>query len=97
MHLGKSLIAPCDGEIVLVVDGVKDNKPGELNPIYVPGNTVILKTAKNEFLLFAHLKQHSIKVKQGQKVTQGELLDFVETQEIHLNHICIFISKMQRI
>lgn len=71
---GKELIAPCDGEIVLVVDGVKDNKPGELNPIYVPGNTVIIKTDKNEFLFFAHFKQHSIAVKEGQKVKQGEFL-----------------------
>lgn len=71
---GKELIAPCDGEVVLVVDGVKDNKPGELDPIYVPGNTVIIKTAKNEYLFFAHFKQHSIKVAQGQKVTQGQLL-----------------------
>lgn len=71
---GKDLIAPCDGEVVLVVDGVKDNKPGELNPIYVPGNTVIIKTANNEYLFFAHFKQHSIAVKQGQKVKQGELL-----------------------
>ncbi|CAN5787816.1 hypothetical protein BH11BAC3_BH11BAC3_41250 [soil metagenome] len=71
---GKELYAPCDGEIVLVVDGVKDNKPGELNPIYIPGNTVIIKTANNEFLLFAHFKQHSIKVKEGQLVKQGQLL-----------------------
>lgn len=71
---GKELTAPCDGEIVLVVDGVKDNKPGELDPTYVPGNTVILKTAKAEFLHFAHFKQHSIKVKQGQTVKRGELL-----------------------
>jgi murein DD-endopeptidase MepM/ murein hydrolase activator NlpD len=71
---GKELIAPCDGEVVLVVDGVKDNIPGELNPVYVPGNTVIIKTANNEYLFFAHFKQHSIKVKQGQKVKQGELL-----------------------
>ena len=71
---GKDLIAPCDGEIVLVVDGVKDNIPGELNPIYIPGNTVIIKTDKNEFLFFAHFKQHSIKVKQGQKIKQGQLL-----------------------
>ncbi len=71
---GKELIAPCDGEVVLVVDGVKDNKPGELNPIYVPGNTVIIKTASNEYLFFAHFKQHSIQVKQGQKVKQGQLL-----------------------
>ncbi len=70
----KELIAPCDGEIVLVVDGIKDNKPGELNPIYAPGNTVIIKTNNNEFLFFAHFKQNSIRVKQGQKIKQGELL-----------------------
>lgn len=71
---GKDLIAPCDGEVVLVVDGVKDNIPGVLNPIYIPGNTVILKTQNNEFLVLAHFKQHSILVKQGQKITQGQLL-----------------------
>lgn len=64
---GKELIAPCDAEVVLTVDGIKDNIPGELNPIYVPGNTVILKTENNEFLFFAHFKQNSIVVKQGQK------------------------------
>jgi murein DD-endopeptidase MepM/ murein hydrolase activator NlpD len=86
---GKELIAPCDGEIVLVVDGVKDNKPGELNPIYIPGNTVIIKTAKNEYLFFAHFKQNSIKVKQGEKIKQGQLLGLCgnsgNTSEAHLH------------
>jgi hypothetical protein len=71
---GKEMLAPCDGEIVLVVEGVKDNKPGELNPTYVPGNTVIIKTVNNEYLFFAHFKQHSILVKQGQQVKQGQVL-----------------------
>ena len=71
---GKEINAPCDGQIVLVVDGVKDNKPGEFNPIYIPGNTVILKTTNNEYLFFAHFKQHSIKVAEGQNVKQGEVL-----------------------
>jgi murein DD-endopeptidase MepM/ murein hydrolase activator NlpD len=71
---GKQLLAPCDGEVVLVVDGVKDNVPGVLNPVYVPGNTVIIRTAAGEYLFFAHFKQHSIVVKQGQKVKQGQLL-----------------------
>lgn len=70
----KSLIAPCDGEVVLVVDGIKDNMPGVVNPVYVPGNTVIIKTQNNEYLFFGHFKQHSIVVKEGQKVTQGQLL-----------------------
>jgi murein DD-endopeptidase MepM/ murein hydrolase activator NlpD len=71
---GKQLFAPCDGEIVLVVDGVKDNLPGEFNPVYIPGNTVIMKTANNEYLFFAHFKQHSIKVTEGQKVHQDDVL-----------------------
>jgi phage anti-repressor protein len=71
---GKELLAPCDGEIVLVVNGIKDNIPGVSNPIYVPGNTVIIKTKNNEYLFFAHFKQQSIVVKQGQKVIQGEVL-----------------------
>ncbi|MBC7890004.1 MAG: peptidoglycan DD-metalloendopeptidase family protein [Ferruginibacter sp.] len=86
---GKELIAPCDGEVVLVVDGVKDNMPGELNPIYVPGNTVILKTANNEYLLFAHFKQHSIKVTEGQKITAGQFLGLCgnsgNSSEAHLH------------
>ena len=71
---GKELYAPCDGEVVLVVDGVKDNIPGTLNPVYVPGNTVIIKTNLGEYVFFAHFKQHSIVVKQGQKVIAGELI-----------------------
>ena len=31
---GKQLIAPTDGEVIVVVDGIKDNKPGKTNPIY---------------------------------------------------------------
>lgn len=86
---GKELIAPCEGEVVLVVDGVKDNKPGTMNPVYLPGNTVILKTANNEFIFFGHFKQHSIKVAEGEKVKQGQLLGLCgnsgNSSEAHLH------------
>lgn len=86
---GKELFAPCDGEVVLVVDGVKDNVPGKLNPIYIPGNTVIIKTGNNEFLFFAHFKQHSIVVKEGQKIKQGQVLGLCgnsgNSSEAHLH------------
>ena len=86
---GKELYAPCDGEVVLVVDGVKDNVPGVLNPIYIPGNTVIIKTATGEYAFFAHFKQHSIVVKQGQKVSTGALLGLCgnsgNSSEAHLH------------
>ena len=71
---GKELFAPCDGEVMLVVDGVKDNMVGEMNPFNAGGNTIILKTANNEYLVFCHFKHQSIKVKEGQKIKQGELL-----------------------
>jgi murein DD-endopeptidase MepM/ murein hydrolase activator NlpD len=71
---GKEIIAPCNGEVVMVVDGIKDNLPGEMNPVYIPGNTVILKTPAGEFLVFAHFKQKSIVVRAGEKVKQGQLL-----------------------
>jgi len=71
---GKEIFAPADGEVVLAVDGIHDNKPGVLNPIYIPGNTVIIKSAENEYLFFAHFKQGSIKVKQGDKIKAGQLL-----------------------
>jgi len=71
---GQQLFAPCAGEVVLVTDGVNDNVPGVMNPAQVTGNTVIIKTANGEFLLFAHFKQNSIVVKQGQQVKQGDPL-----------------------
>jgi len=87
---GKDIIAPADGEVVLVVDGVKDNIPGQMNPVYVPGNTVIIKTANDEYLFFAHFKQQSIVVKQGQQVKQGELLGLCgnsgNSSEPHLHY-----------
>ena len=71
---GKEIIAPIEGEIVAVVDGIKDNKPGEMNKIYIPGNTVILKVDEKKFLIFAHFKKHSIVVKEGDVIKQGDLL-----------------------
>ncbi len=92
---GKELLAPASGEVVLVVDGIKDNKPGVLNPNYVPGNTVILKTINDEYLFFAHFKQHSIIVKQRSKSTTRRLFwAYVEILGTLLNHICIFIFRM---
>lgn len=71
---GQEILAPCKGEIILSVDGIKDNIPGEMNSFHVGGNTVILKTVNNEYLVFCHFKNYSIKVKEGQKIKQGQVL-----------------------
>jgi murein DD-endopeptidase MepM/ murein hydrolase activator NlpD len=86
---GKKIVAPCDGKIVLSVDGIKDNIPGKVNPYFVTGNTVIIKTEKNEYILFAHLKQHSITVQDGQDVRQGDIIGYCgnsgNSTEAHLH------------
>ncbi|MBT8265408.1 MAG: peptidoglycan DD-metalloendopeptidase family protein [Bacteroidia bacterium] len=71
---GKEVIAPCDAKVVQVIKGVHDNIPGELNPAQLTGNTVVLETDIKEYILFAHLKQGTITVEEGQMVKQGELL-----------------------
>lgn len=71
---GKPILAPCDAEVVNVIEGVPDNKPGEMNKLDITGNTVVLRTAKNEFLFLAHFKQNSIRVKKGMQVKAGSLL-----------------------
>ncbi len=69
---GKDIIAPCDGRIVKVVKGVYDNIPGEMNSEDLTGNTLVLETENKEYVLFAHLKQNSIVVKEGDVVKQGQ-------------------------
>lgn len=86
---GKEIFAPCDGEIVLVVDGVKDNKVGEMNTFNVGGNMAILRTVQNEYLVFCHFKHQSLKVNEGQKIKQGQLLGLCgnsgNSSEAHLH------------
>lgn len=71
---GQEIIAPAGGVVTYAVDGVHDNKPGEMNQMFVPGNLVIIKHAEGEYSLFAHFKQNSIRVKVGDKVTKGQTI-----------------------
>lgn len=86
---GQEIIAPADGVITYVVDGIHDNVPGEMNKMYIPGNLVIIKHAGGEYSLFAHFKQNSIRVKVGDKVTQGQTLGLCgnsgNSSEAHLH------------
>jgi len=71
---GKPLYAVCDAEVVQVIDGVEDNKPGDMNPKQMTGNSVVLKTANNEYIFYAHFENSTIKVKEGDFVKQGQYL-----------------------
>ncbi|MBC7125331.1 MAG: urea transporter, partial [Bacteroidales bacterium] len=68
---GKSVIAPADGEVVEVEDGIDDNPIGEINISQNWGNTVIVKHAVGLYSKVSHLKKGSISVKVGDKVKFG--------------------------
>ncbi|MBT8285035.1 MAG: M23 family metallopeptidase, partial [Flavobacteriaceae bacterium] len=71
---GKEIIAPCDARVVLVIDGVPDNEPGTMNPAQLTGNTIVLQTDLNEYILFAHLQEGSLEVEEGEEVRQGNVI-----------------------
>lgn len=70
----EDIIAPADGKVVNVVDGIKDNVPGEMDERNAAGNYVVIEHANNEFSMIAHFKKNSILVKSGDTVTEGQLI-----------------------
>jgi murein DD-endopeptidase MepM/ murein hydrolase activator NlpD len=71
---GRDVLAPADGTITEVIAGVRDNKPGSMNPYSGVGNCVIIQHREDEVSVLAHFKQGTIKVKAGDSVKRGQLL-----------------------
>jgi murein DD-endopeptidase len=71
---GQPVLAVADGEVTEVVDGIPDNIPGKLPLVTVQtitGNHVIVRIAADTYVMFAHLKQGSIRVRLHQKIKRG--------------------------
>ncbi|GGA24636.1 M23 family metallopeptidase [Psychrobacillus lasiicapitis] len=86
----EDVVAPGDGKIVKVVDGLKDNVPGEMDSNNPEGNYIVIEHANKEFSMIAHFKQNSILVKVGEVVREGQLIGKCVTQVILLSLIFIF-------
>lgn len=71
---GREVFSPANGAVIEVIEGVRDNTPGSMNPFSALGNCVVIQHRKDEVSVLAHLKQGSITVKAGDKVKQGQLL-----------------------
>ena len=71
---GREVLAPADGRVVFAIDGVPDNEPGSMNPYSALGNCVMIQHRTNELSVLAHLKQGSVRVKAGERVSRGQLL-----------------------
>jgi urea transporter len=72
----KPVLAPADGLILEIRDGIPDNPVGEMNLGNNWGNTIIIKHAENVYSKLSHLKQGSIKTFKGAYVKQGEVLAY---------------------
>ena len=70
----RAVLAPADGTVELVVDGIPDNKIGDVNIENNWGNTIIIKHNDKLFSQLSHLKQDSFKVKKGDWVKSGQIL-----------------------
>ncbi len=68
------VIAPLPGKIVRVIDGIQDNKIGEVNLEQNWGNTIIIDHGEGLFSSLSHLKRKSILVKEGDEVKKGQTL-----------------------
>jgi urea transporter len=68
------VVACAAGTVVRVVDGIRDNRPGELNVAQNWGNVVIVAHELGLYSVTAHLSPGSIKVREGQIVQAGDEL-----------------------
>ena len=71
---GLPVLAPLEGIIERLQDGISDNAIGQVNTEERWGNHVIIKHAENYYSCLAHLKQGSIKWEVGQSVQKGEVI-----------------------
>lgn len=71
---GEPVLAPVDGEIIAVVDGLPDNPLGVKDPQHPAGNHVVLKTAEGRFVFLAHFQRGTISATVGQRVEAGARL-----------------------
>lgn len=91
---GVPVVSPTAAEVVEVHDGEPDMTPGVISDNYeaAEGNFVVLKLDTGTYLLLAHLKQGSVRVKAGDWVAEGQELgrcgNSGNTSEphIHIHH-----------
>jgi murein DD-endopeptidase MepM/ murein hydrolase activator NlpD len=90
---GDPLLAPSDGVVVEVVDGLPDQEIGSADSRHFGGNHLVIDISGGRYILLAHLRQGSIQVAIGDQITAGQPIAEVgnsgNTTEPHI-HIQAF-------
>jgi murein DD-endopeptidase MepM/ murein hydrolase activator NlpD len=71
---GQDILAPADGTVVQVVDGVPENPPGVTDIYYRFGNAITISIGSGEYAVLAHLQPGSAKVRVGDRVSRGQVI-----------------------
>ncbi len=71
---GKPVLSPVEGRVIKVLKDLPDNPPGEVDKLNNWGNYVLILDKRGFYVLLAHFKQNSIKVKEGDYVLPGKFL-----------------------
>ncbi len=71
---GLPIVSPVHGTVVRIQDNLTDNAPGDVDLVNNWGNILLIRLDSGLHLLLAHLKQHSIKVAEGDHIKPGSLL-----------------------
>ncbi len=74
---GKPVVAPADGWIEEIADGVDDNVIGGMNLGHNWGNSVVIRHSERLFSKVSHLKKNSITVVKGQWVKRNDIIGYV--------------------
>jgi hypothetical protein len=79
---GQQALAATDGEVVLVIDGLEEQVPGELPGMALPldqadGNSVVIRIGDGLYLSYAHMQAGSITVAEGEEVERGAVIGLV--------------------
>lgn len=70
---GEPIHAPLSGTVVKVVNDRPDMAYGKMDHEQIVGNNVVLQVGPERFILFAHLKQGSVVVNEGDHVECGKV------------------------
>jgi len=68
------IYAPADGKVVQVVDSLESDIMGNMDKDNPGGNYIIFDIGNKKYVYFAHLKQGSVTVEEGQFVKAGSLM-----------------------
>lgn len=86
---GLSVLAPAEGVVARVVDGLPDQPIGEADAGNPAGNHVVIDFGNDEYGFLAHLQQGSLRVAEGDRVAAGEEIGLCgnsgNTSEPHLH------------